>query len=69
MSLDLVVRDPRIAAASSGVAFWNALLPITGTLLGGVWPAFRPIFIILFGRHRGCGLLVVEGPPQPRSNT
>src|SRR5215470_8731197 len=69
MSQDRVVSEPRIAAASSGVAFWNALLPITGTLLGGVWPALRPILIILFGRHKGSGLSAVDGPPQLRSNT
>ena len=58
-----------MAAAASGAAFWKALLPMTVVLLGGVWPALRPMLIIFTGVHSGCGLLVDEGAPQLREKT
>ena len=56
------------AAASAGAAFWNALLPTTVVLVGGVWPALRPILIIFTGVHSGCEPLT-DAAPQLREKT
>src|SRR5215472_9135870 len=61
-----VVSEARIAAASAGGAFLNALLPSAG---GDVWPAFWPMLMMRFGMHTGSGVAVVDGCPQVRSNT